>query len=102
MREAVRTLAGGLAGSWTLDGLTALVYSVPKLMLGLPADTAPTSDLRNAQRDFFKVLYRLICGADTGPRLPTLMLSIGLERTTALLTDDDGATGSGMPDLNRG
>ena len=102
MREAVRTLAGGLAGSWTLDGLTALVYSVPKLMLGLPADTAPTSDLKNAQRDFFKVLYRLICGADTGPRLPTLMLSIGLERTTALLTDDDGATGSGMPDLSRG
>jgi lysyl-tRNA synthetase class 1 len=87
-REAVRLLAAGLAGSWTLDGLTALVYSVPKLMLGLPADAPPTADLKKAQRDFFKVLYRLLCSADTGPRLPTLMLSIGQARTTALLSEE--------------
>jgi lysyl-tRNA synthetase, class I len=84
-RESVRTLVAGLAGSWTLDGLTALVYAVPKLMLGLPADAPPTGDLKKAQREFFKVLYELLCSADTGPRLPTLLLSIGLDRTTALL-----------------
>jgi lysyl-tRNA synthetase class I len=73
--------------SWTLDGLTSLVYSVPKLMLGLPADTPPTTDIKNAQREFFKALYQLLCGADTGPRLPTLMLSIGLDRTASLLAE---------------
>jgi lysyl-tRNA synthetase, class I len=84
-RAAVGTLVRGLAGAWTLDGLTALVYAVPKLVLGLPADAAPTTEVKAAQRQFFRALYRLICDADTGPRLPTLMLSIGLDRTTALL-----------------
>jgi lysyl-tRNA synthetase class 1 len=85
-RDAVAALVPELAGAWTLDGLTTLVYGIPKRMLGLPDDAAPTADLKKAQREFFTVLYRLLCGADTGPRLPTLMLSIGLDRTTALLT----------------
>jgi lysyl-tRNA synthetase, class I len=85
----VGILVRGLAGAWTLDGLTTLVYSVPKVMLGQPADAAPTPEVRAAQREFFRALYRLICDADTGPRLPTLMLSIGLDRTTALLAGAD-------------
>ena len=85
-RQGVGLLVRGLAGAWTLDGLTTLVYAVPKLMLGQPADAAPTPEVRAAQREFFRALYRLICDADTGPRLPTLMLSIGLDRTTALLS----------------
>jgi lysyl-tRNA synthetase, class I len=88
-REGVGILARGLAGAWTLDGLTTLVYAVPKLMLGQPADAAPTPEVKAAQREFFRALYRLICDADTGPRLPTLMLSIGLDRTTALLAGAD-------------
>jgi lysyl-tRNA synthetase class 1 len=90
-REAVAALVPELARSWTLDGLTTLVYGIPKRLLGLPEDAAPTADLKKAQREFFTVLYRLLCGADTGPRLPTLMLSIGLARTTALLTPDPSA-----------
>jgi lysyl-tRNA synthetase class 1 len=89
MRDAAGILARGLAGAWTLDGLTALVYAVPKLMLGLPADAAPTAEVKAAQREFFRALYRLICGSDTGPRLPTLMLSIGPDRTAALLAGPD-------------
>jgi lysyl-tRNA synthetase class 1 len=88
-REGVGILVRGLAGAWTLDGLTTLVYAVPKLMLGQPADAAPTPEVKAAQREFFRALYRLICDADTGPRLPTLMLSIGLDRTTALLSGPD-------------
>jgi lysyl-tRNA synthetase class 1 len=88
-RDAVGILARGLAGAWTLDGLTALVYAVPKLMLGLPADAAPTAEVKAAQREFFRALYRLICDSDTGPRLPTLMLSIGPDRTAALLAGPD-------------
>jgi lysyl-tRNA synthetase, class I len=88
-RDAVEILVRGLADAWTLDGLTTLVYAVPKLMLGQPADAAPTPEVKAAQREFFRALYRLICDADTGPRLPTLMLSIGLDRTTALLAGAD-------------
>jgi lysyl-tRNA synthetase, class I len=88
-RDAVGILARGLAAAWTLDGLTTLVYAVPKLMLGLSADAVPTAEVKAAQREFFRALYRLICDADTGPRLPTLMLSIGLDRTTTLLAGAD-------------
>ena len=41
-----------------------------------------------AQRTFFKALYQLLVASDTGPRLPTLMLSIGPERTRELLVGD--------------
>jgi lysyl-tRNA synthetase class 1 len=84
-REGVAILARSLDDDWSLDGLTTLVYAVPKDMLGVPRDTAPTPELKAAQRTFFKALYQLLCASDTGPRLPTLMLSIGPERTRELL-----------------
>ncbi len=71
-RDALRGLVLSLHDSWDLDGLTALVYSIPKLMLGLPPDAGPTPEIKQAQREFFKVMYRLLYGSDTGPRLPTL------------------------------
>jgi lysyl-tRNA synthetase class 1 len=87
-REGVATLAGELPQAWSLDGLTELVYAVPKLMLGLPRDAEPNPELKAAQRTFFKALYQLLCARDTGPRLPTLMLSIGPARTRELLLGD--------------
>jgi lysyl-tRNA synthetase class 1 len=84
----VATLASELGGAWTLDGLTALVYAIPKLQLGLPRDAPPSPELKVAQRTFFKALYQLLCASDTGPRLPTLMLSIGPDRTRELLGGD--------------
>ncbi len=91
-RSGIATLAGELDDAWTLDGLTALVYAVPKLMLGLPRDAPPSPELKVAQRAFFKALYQLLCARDTGPRLPTLLLSIGPERTRELLTGSGSAT----------
>ena len=87
----VAALVSELGGAWTFDGLTALVYAIPKLQLGLPRDAPPSPGLKVAQRTFFKALYQLLCASDTGPRLPTLMLSIGPERTLELL---GGAAGS--------
>ena len=54
---------------------------------GLAADQIVKGDkeLSAAQRGFFTFLYRLLIDADTGPRLPTLMLAVGPERTRALL-----------------
>ncbi|MFC7546516.1 lysine--tRNA ligase [Plantactinospora sp. GCM10030261] len=85
-RESLRLLVDGLDDHWSLDGLTALVYGVPKRMLGLPLDTKPTPELKVAQRTFFVLVYRLLTGRDTGPRLPTLLLAVGADRVRRLLS----------------
>ncbi len=84
-REALRLLLDGLDAHWSLDGLTALVYGVPKQLAGLAADAKPTAELKAAQRTFFALLYRLLVGRDTGPRLPTLLLAVGADRVRKLL-----------------
>jgi lysyl-tRNA synthetase, class I len=85
-REGVRMLDQRMAGAWTLAGLTRLVYAIPKLLNGLAEDTPPSPELKTAQRTFFVALYQLLCSTDTGPRLPTLLLSIGQDRTHQLLS----------------
>lgn len=87
-QKGVQILAERLTEDWTLDGLTRLVYGVPKILNGLPEDAPPTPELKKVQRAFFKALYQLLCSSDTGPRLPTLFLSIGPERAHKLLVGD--------------
>lgn len=84
-RQALRLLVEDLESTWSLDGLTTLVYGVPKRMLGLPLDVKPTPELKVAQREFFALLYHLLIGKDTGPRLPTLLLAVGAKRVRTLL-----------------
>jgi lysyl-tRNA synthetase, class I len=84
-RESLRLLVDGLDAHWSLDGLTTLVYGVPKRMLGLPLDVRPTPELKVAQRAFFALLYKLLIGKETGPRLPTLLLATGADRVRKLL-----------------
>jgi lysyl-tRNA synthetase class 1 len=84
-RRGVELLRSRAGDDWSLDGLTSLVYAVPKLLLGLAPDAAPNPEIKRAQRQFFKVVYRLLLDSETGPRLPTLILSIGRERTERLL-----------------
>lgn len=84
-QNGVGVLNERLEDAWTLEGLTRLVYAVPKLLRGLPEDAAPSPELKKTQRAFFAALYRLLCSSDTGPRLPTLLLSIGAERAHLLL-----------------
>ncbi|NJP48202.1 lysine--tRNA ligase [Actinacidiphila epipremni] len=84
-RGALKLLADGLASHWSLDGLTTLVYAVPKIQAGLAPDAKPTPELKVAQRSFFALLYELLVGRDTGPRLPTLLLAVGQDRVRTLL-----------------
>ncbi|MEV7285633.1 lysine--tRNA ligase [Streptomyces sp. NPDC093252] len=87
-RESLRLLLDGLAGQWSLDGLTHLVYGVPKVQAGFSADATPKelpAEIKAAQRSFFALLYHLLVGRDTGPRLPTLLLAVGQERVRGLL-----------------
>lgn len=95
-REALALLLDGDASrglpriedAWTLDGLTNQVYGVPKLQRGLAPDAIVKGDkeLSAAQRAFFALVYRLLVGRETGPRVPTLLLAVGAEQTRALLT----------------
>ena len=85
-RAALDLLLAGLDEHWSLEGLSRLVYAVPKLQAGLPADAPPTPELRAAQRAFFALVYRLLIGRDTGPRLPTLLLAAGPERIRKVLS----------------
>ncbi|MEU3937016.1 lysine--tRNA ligase [Streptomyces sp. NPDC029044] len=87
-RESLRLLLDGLAGHWSLDGLTHLVYGVPKVQAGFSADATPKElppEIKTAQRSFFALLYHLLVGRDTGPRLPTLLLAVGQDRVRVLL-----------------
>ncbi|MFD9001783.1 lysine--tRNA ligase [Streptomyces sp. NPDC059582] len=87
-RQSLRLLADGLADHWSLDGLTHLVYGVPKVQAGFSADATPKElppEIKTAQRTFFALLYHLLVGRDTGPRLPTLLLAVGQERVRELL-----------------
>ncbi|WP_245769736.1 lysine--tRNA ligase [Streptomyces indicus] len=87
-RESLRLLLEGLDEHWSLDGLTHLVYGVPKVQAGFAADAGPKElppEIKTAQRAFFALLYQLLVGRDTGPRLPTLLLAVGAERVRKLL-----------------
>ncbi|MFE2738141.1 lysine--tRNA ligase [Streptomyces sp. NPDC059349] len=87
-RESLRLLLGGLDSHWSLDGLTHLVYGVPKVRAGFSPDATPKElppEIKTAQRSFFALLYDLLVGRDTGPRLPTLLLAVGADRVRKLL-----------------
>ena len=85
-RDALKLLTEGMAADWSLEGLTTLLYGIPKLQRGLPISAPPTAELRISQRAWFILLYQLLIGKDTGPRLPTLLLALGQDRIRALLT----------------
>lgn len=87
-RESLRLLLDGLDSHWSLDGLTHLVYGVPKVQAGFSPDATPKElppEIKSAQRSFFALLYDLLVGRDTGPRLPTLLLAVGADRVRKLL-----------------
>jgi lysyl-tRNA synthetase class 1 len=96
-QKALDLLLDGLADAWSLPGLTALLYGIPKTQAGLPQDASPTPELKAAQRRLFVLVYELLLGRNTGPRLPTLLLSLGQPRIRRLLDYRDA--GVGLPAL---
>jgi lysyl-tRNA synthetase class 1 len=74
-----------MADDWSQEGLRTLLYGVPKLQRGLPISAPPVPGLKEGQRAWFILLYQLLIGKDTGPRLPTLLLALGQDRIRALL-----------------
>jgi lysyl-tRNA synthetase class 1 len=85
-RGALKLLTERMGNDWSLEGLTTLLYGIPKLQRGLPITAPPTPELKASQRAWFILLYQLLIGKDTGPRLPTLLLALGQDRVRSLLT----------------
>jgi lysyl-tRNA synthetase, class I len=84
-RDAIKLLINGMADDWSLEGLRTLLYGIPKVQRGLPISAPPTPELKEAQRVWFILLYELLVGRDTGPRLPTLVLALGQDKLRSLL-----------------
>ena len=63
---------------WAMDIEDTQGHAVRYPMIGDP-------ELKVAQRSFFALLYTLLVGRDTGPRLPTLLLAVGADRVRKLL-----------------
>jgi lysyl-tRNA synthetase, class I len=84
-RDAIRLLIKHMEDDWSLEGLTTLLYGIPKLQRGLPISAPPTDGLKTAQKAWFALLYQLLVGKDKGPRLPTLLLALGQDKIRSLL-----------------
>jgi lysyl-tRNA synthetase class 1 len=84
-REWLSLLLQGLQGDLELEHVTSLVYGVPKLARGMPLDEKPTDEVKADQKEFFRLLYHLLVDAESGPRLPTLIVALGAERVRTLL-----------------
>ena len=84
-RTWLTLLLDGLAEPLELTAVTSLVYGVPKLARGMPLDDKPTDEVKADQKEFFGLLYRLLVDAERGPRLPTLVMALGIERVRRLL-----------------
>jgi len=78
-KEEIRKLLKEMDKYWTLEKLTWLVYEIPK------KPWFSEQEKKKAQRNFFKNVYRMLIGADTGPRLPTFLLALGKEKVKYLL-----------------
>ncbi|MDO5711271.1 MAG: lysine--tRNA ligase [Micrococcales bacterium] len=85
-RESLDLLAAGLEDNWSLDGLTNLTYGIPKVRAGFEITQKKLpAEVKRAQRELFALIYELLVGSRTGPRLPTLLLCVGIERTRRLI-----------------
>jgi lysyl-tRNA synthetase, class I len=85
-RHAIKLLLDRMASDWSYEGLETLAYGIPRLQRGLPISAPPTAEVRVAQRAWFALLYELLVGRDTGPRMPTLLLALGQDRVRSLLS----------------
>ena len=79
-REWVAELCRWLARpGFTLDEATEKLYAIPR------AAGAEPGEQKRAQRRFFTIVYRLLFGKETGPRLGTFLAAVAREAYIGLL-----------------
>lgn len=89
IQQGISEVASRLEENWTLKGLSQLLYGVPKKMLNHPLDEPPTPELKLLQRELFKGIYNMLIEENTGPRLPSLFISLGIEKIRGLLSPSE-------------
>ncbi len=70
------------AGGYTLDELNTAIYAIPAKRRGLEAGT---KELKAAQGQFFKTVYKLLIDKERGPRLYLFLYAIETDRYLKLL-----------------
>jgi len=80
-KQLIRQLRDFLISSKeaSIEELEKTLYAIPRV------EGISTSELKRRQRAFFKDVYYLLIGRDTGPRLATFIWAIGKERAASLL-----------------
>ncbi len=88
-RASLRLLLDGLADHWSPGRAhpprLRRAQGPGRLLPPTPRRRELPPEIKTAQRSFFALLYHLLVGRDTGPRLPTLLLAVGQERVRGLL-----------------
>lgn len=81
-KEMVEKLRNNLEKSshTTIEDLELLTYDIPK------SPELSEDELKKAQRAFFKDVYQLLIGKDTGPRLSTFLWAVDRAQVLKLLT----------------
>ena len=69
-------------GGYTLDELNTAIYAIPAKIRGLEPGT---KELKAAQGQFFKTVYKLLIDKERGPRLYLFLYAIETERYLKLL-----------------
>ena len=69
-------------GGYTLDELNTAIYAIPAKIRGLEPGT---KELKSAQGEFFKTVYKLLIDKERGPRLYLFLYAIETERYLKLL-----------------
>lgn len=78
-KEEIIKLKEAMKKKLNIEKLTALVYDIPKKP-GMSEEKKKFS-----QRNFFRNVYQMLMNADTGPRLPSFLLGLGVDRVEKLL-----------------
>jgi len=77
-RQSLRLSPRSSRTTWSLDGLSHLVYRRSQGPAGFPPTRPPrTADARSRPQVLFALLYHLLVGPTPAPRLPTLLLAVG-------------------------
>jgi lysyl-tRNA synthetase class 1 len=66
-------------GKMNLEELTHLLYAIPKRVGATPEEN------KAEQLAFFRNVYRMLFGKDTGPRLPQFLLDVNRKHALTLL-----------------
>jgi len=69
-----------IESNWGKEQLTNFIYAIAK------DEKLSDDENKKRQREFFKHIYYMLVDKDTGPRLPTLLLAIGLGKVKQLST----------------